>query len=60
MMDSLKKGTVCPICSKEDKNRYYRTSEGRYSFCKNHTTQEITNWQIKPARQEPKIKNWEN
>ncbi len=57
--DFLMRGTVCPICGDRNPNRYYQQRNGNQRYCTKHTYEQIDNWMCKPAKPEPKEKNWE-
>jgi hypothetical protein len=57
--DFLMCGTVCPICGDNNPNGYYRSRSGNEVICVKHTKEKIEAWICKPAKPEPKTKNWE-
>ena len=48
MSGSYMYGTECPICHSKSPTARYLSHESRYSYCGNHTRQEISDWESQP------------
>ena len=48
MSGSYMYGTECPICHSKSPTAHYLSHDSRYSYCGNHTRQEISDWESQP------------